>query len=112
MNISAISSVEATVAYLRTLPSIRERCSRVHALAQEGKLEYFDYHPKKEEDVVKFCAGIIEVGALIFDSFFTNRIVMQRDFGTAYDTVSNSDDGIQPHLILLLDPTTQPLETL
>jgi len=70
MNISAISSVEATVAYLRTLPSIRERCSRVHALAQEGKLEYFDYHPEKEEEVVRFCAGIIE-----------------RDFGTAYDTI-------------------------
>lgn len=64
MNISSALSVEATVAYLRTLPSIRERCSRVHALAQEGKLEYFDYHPEKEEDVVKFCASIIEVSDL------------------------------------------------
>jgi hypothetical protein len=36
----------------------------VHALAQEGKLEYFDYHPEKEEDVVKFCAEIIKVSVL------------------------------------------------
>ena len=61
MNITSASSVENTVAYLRTLPSIRERCSRVHDLAKEGKLEYFDYHPEKEKDVVEFCAKIIEV---------------------------------------------------
>ncbi|KAG8695358.1 hypothetical protein FRC08_007876 [Ceratobasidium sp. 394] len=70
MDIGITSSIQNTVAYLRTLPSIRERCSRVHALAQEGKLEYFDYHPEKEGEVVKFCAGIIE-----------------RDFGSAYDTI-------------------------
>ncbi|KAG8742420.1 hypothetical protein FRC10_001554 [Ceratobasidium sp. 414] len=70
MDIGITSSIQNTVAYLRTLPSIRERCSRVHALAQVGKLEYFDYHPEKENDVVKFCAGIIE-----------------RDFGSAYDTI-------------------------
>ncbi|KAJ1300915.1 hypothetical protein OPQ81_003340 [Rhizoctonia solani] len=70
MNITSISSVESTIAYLRTLPSIRERCSRVHDLAKEGKLEYFDYHPEKEKDVVEFCAKIIE-----------------RDFGSAYDTI-------------------------
>jgi hypothetical protein len=63
MNITSIPSVESTVAYLRTLPSIRERCSRVHDLAKEGKLEYFDYHPEKEKDVVEFCAKIIEVCA-------------------------------------------------
>ncbi|KAH7337848.1 DUF1688-domain-containing protein [Rhizoctonia solani] len=70
MNITSAPSVESTVAYLRTLPSIRERCSRVHDLAKEGKLEYFDYHPQKEKDVVEFCAKIIE-----------------RDFGSAYDTI-------------------------
>ncbi|KAG8716672.1 hypothetical protein FRC09_015413 [Ceratobasidium sp. 395] len=70
MDIGITSSVENMVAYLRTLPSIRERCSRVHALAQEDKLEYFDYHPDKEDEVVKFCAGIIK-----------------RDFGTAYETI-------------------------
>ncbi|CAE6433279.1 unnamed protein product [Rhizoctonia solani] len=70
MNITSAPSVESTVAYLRTLPSIRERCSRVHDLAKEGKLEYFDYHPDKEKDVIEFCAKIIE-----------------RDFGNAYDTI-------------------------
>ncbi|KAF8747498.1 hypothetical protein RHS02_00097, partial [Rhizoctonia solani] len=70
MNITSVPSIEATIAYLRTLPSIRERCSRVHDLAKEGKLEYFDYHPEKEKDVVEFCAKIIE-----------------RDFGSAYDTI-------------------------
>ncbi|CAE6466698.1 unnamed protein product [Rhizoctonia solani] len=38
--------------------------------AKEGKLEYFDYHPEKEKDVVEFCAKIIE-----------------REFGSAYDTI-------------------------
>ncbi|CCO32644.1 hypothetical protein BN14_06707 [Rhizoctonia solani AG-1 IB] len=54
MNITSIPSVESTVAYL----------------PKEGKLEYFDYHPEKEKDVVEFCAKIIE-----------------RDFGSAYDTI-------------------------
>ncbi|ELU42313.1 urg3 [Rhizoctonia solani AG-1 IA] len=70
MNITSVPSIETTIAYLRTLPSIRERCSRVHDLAKEGKLEYFDYHPEKEKDVVEFCAKIIE-----------------REFGSAYDTI-------------------------
>ncbi|KAG8713879.1 hypothetical protein FRC11_010655 [Ceratobasidium sp. 423] len=70
MNITSATSVESTVAYLRTLPSIRARCSLVHDLAREGKLEYFDYHPEKEKEVVEFCAKIIE-----------------RDFGSAYDTI-------------------------
>lgn len=63
MNITSATSVESTIAYLRTLPSIRERCSRVHDLAKQGKLEYFDYHPEREEEVVKFCAEIIKVRA-------------------------------------------------
>ena len=54
---------EQTAAYLRTLPAIRERCSRVHALAQEGKLQYFDYHPGKEDDVASFCIEIMKVGS-------------------------------------------------
>jgi hypothetical protein len=47
--------------YLRTLPSIRERCSRVYNLATQGKLLFFDYHPEKEEDVAAFCLNIIKV---------------------------------------------------
>lgn len=52
---------EQTAAYLRTLPAIRERCSRVHALAQEGKLQYFEYHPEKEDAVASFCIDIMKV---------------------------------------------------
>ena len=47
--------------YLRTLPAVRERCSKVYALAQAGELEHFDLHEDKLETVVDFCANIIEV---------------------------------------------------
>ena len=50
--------------YLRTLPAIRERCSEVYELAKHGKLEYFKYEQQKEGEVVKFCAGIIEVSMI------------------------------------------------
>ncbi|OCH90827.1 DUF1688-domain-containing protein [Obba rivulosa] len=63
-------SLQQTAAYLRTLPAIRERCGRVHALATEGKLEYFEYDPAKEEDVAAFCIDIIK-----------------RDFGTNYTSI-------------------------
>ena len=53
MSLAAFDSPATTAAYLRTLPAIRERCSRVHALAQEGKLEYFDYHPEKEQEAAE-----------------------------------------------------------
>lgn len=52
---------QTTAAYLRTLPAIRDRCSRVHELATQGKLLYFDYHPEKEADVAAFCLNIIKV---------------------------------------------------
>ncbi|KAF8653673.1 hypothetical protein AX16_003824 [Volvariella volvacea WC 439] len=66
-------SPQATAVYLRSLPAIRERCQRVFDLAQAGKLEYFDYHPEKEDAVAEFCIGI-----------------MKRDYGTNFA-------GIQPH---------------
>lgn len=61
MNASQITTPEGTALYLRTLPAIRERCGRVHALATQGKLEYFDYHPEKEGDVAAFCIDVIQV---------------------------------------------------
>lgn len=53
------------IEYLRTLLSIRERCGRVHDLAKQGKLQYFEYHPEKEEDVTNYCVKIIQVCQLI-----------------------------------------------
>jgi len=61
MNLASIFSPEGTATYLRTLPAIRERSSRVFALAEEGKLDFFEYHPEKEADVASFCAEIIQV---------------------------------------------------
>ncbi len=59
------SSALQTIEYLRTLPSIRERCGRVHHLAKQGKLQFFEYHPEKEEDVTNYCIKIIQVRQLI-----------------------------------------------
>ncbi|KAI0752955.1 hypothetical protein C8Q80DRAFT_1149392 [Daedaleopsis nitida] len=70
MNPLALNSSSQTAAYLRTLPAIRERCGRVHALAKEGKLEYFEYHPEKEADAAAFCVNI-----------------MKRDFGTNFASI-------------------------
>lgn len=56
-----ISSTNVTAQYLRTLPAIRERAARVHELAKRGELQFFDYHPDRELDVVDFCANIIQV---------------------------------------------------
>ena len=61
MNLSTNFSTEAKIEYLRTLPAIRERCRRVHDLAKQGKLEYFEYHPDKELDAADYCLNIIKV---------------------------------------------------
>ncbi|EIW74069.1 DUF1688-domain-containing protein [Coniophora puteana RWD-64-598 SS2] len=74
MNLGVTQTSEQSQAlYLRTIPAIRERCSRVHKLAEQGRLEYFDYHPDKEDQVAEFCEGII-----------------RRDFGSNFA-------GIPPH---------------
>lgn len=90
MNPIALDSPAQTAAYLRTLPAIRERCGRVHALAQKGELEYFEYHPEKENDAAAFCVNIIKVRA---DMYSLGRLVVdqgmhvQRDFGTNFTSV-------------------------
>ena len=61
MNILGELTPQLTAAYLRTLPAIRERCSRVHDLATQGKLQFFDYHPEREAEVAAFCLNIIKV---------------------------------------------------
>ncbi|KAL9709391.1 hypothetical protein Ac2012v2_007748 [Leucoagaricus gongylophorus] len=60
MNILGELTPQATAAYLRTLPAIRERCLRVHDLATQGKLQFFDYHPESEAEVAAFCSNIIK----------------------------------------------------
>lgn len=82
MNFLANQDPVITAAYLRTLPSIRERCTRVYELAKQGKLEYFDYNPNKEHDVVQYCLKIIQVSKLailviIIDHLFISVIMAQ-----------------------------------
>ncbi|KAJ7792467.1 hypothetical protein B0H14DRAFT_2930869 [Mycena olivaceomarginata] len=48
-----------TALYLRTLPAIRERCTRVLDLATQNKLQYFEYRPENEHAVTDFCVQII-----------------------------------------------------
>lgn len=45
--------------HLRSLPMIRFRCNLVHRLAQADKLQYFEYHPEREADVVEYCVKIM-----------------------------------------------------
>ncbi|KAG5644913.1 hypothetical protein DXG03_007465 [Asterophora parasitica] len=70
MNIAGLTPLSQKAEYLRTVPAIRENCLRVFALAQQGKLQYFDYHPEKEADVAKFCVEIIK-----------------RDYGTDFSSI-------------------------
>jgi hypothetical protein len=74
LSLNSQPSPAATAVYLRTLPAIRERCARVHALAAQDKLQYFTYHPDKEAAVAEFCDGLIA-----------------RDFGAAVDSVRARD---------------------
>lgn len=62
MNIASTLTPMQVATYLRTLPAIRERCSRVFDLATQKKLQYFDYHPENEAEVANFCINIIKVG--------------------------------------------------
>ncbi|KAH9474885.1 Uracil catabolism protein 4 [Psilocybe cubensis] len=71
MNLGTEIPASQTAIYLRTLPAIRERCGRIHALAQEGKLEYFEYHPEKEVEVARFCVQL-----------------MKRDYGDNYASIN------------------------
>jgi len=63
MNIAVSRDPVINAVYLRTLPSIRERCSRVHELAQRGGLEYFEYNADNEKDVTEYCLKIIQVSS-------------------------------------------------
>ena len=64
MNIGGLVQPSETARYLRTLPSIRERCHRVYDLAKQGKLQYFDYHPDKENEVAEFCVKLLKVNCI------------------------------------------------
>jgi Protein of unknown function (DUF1688) len=97
MNLATDLSPAQRVAYLQTLPAIRERCGRVYQLAELGKLEHFDYHPEKESDVVDFCIEIIQVGSIhtlltvemthpLFPARFRHQLHFRKRSGPIYTT--------------------------
>lgn len=95
--------------YLRTLPAVRERCSKVYKLAQEGQLEYFELHEDKLAEVVDFCGKIITVSCSTFCCLWSLEMAhrfhpttvppsaltltnlafypLQRDYGTNYSAI-------------------------
>jgi len=103
----APASLQQQAAYLQTLPAIRERCAHVFNLAQDGKLEYWDYHAEKEIEVLDYCANIVQVGKmsavrlLSFVSLISWQIyVHQRDFGTDYASARNLSQWTRSHLTI------------
>ncbi|EPQ28768.1 uncharacterized protein PFL1_03571 [Pseudozyma flocculosa PF-1] len=89
---SPSKQVPAPVAYLRSLPSIRERCRKVFEVASTSDgLEYLRYDASRESAVVDFCISI-----------------MQRDFGTNYASIPphgrwrHFDVGPLPRITTLL----------
>lgn len=49
------------VKYLLSLQSIRDRAKAVGEAAQAGKLNHFDVHEDKLDEVVSFVSNVIEV---------------------------------------------------
>lgn len=89
---AAASSVSPDVAYLRTLPAVRERCNQIFAsAAAAGGGEYFAYDASREDAVADYCIAII-----------------QRDFGTDYASIPphgrwrHFDVGSIPRITTLL----------
>ncbi|BGP15099.1 hypothetical protein JCM10213_006568 [Rhodosporidiobolus nylandii] len=65
-----MSSSADKIAYLRSLPSIRHRCSKVFALAEQGKLDYWTLDLSQEDKIVDFVCELIA-----------------RDYGNDYDSI-------------------------
>ncbi|KAF5374099.1 hypothetical protein D9615_008836 [Tricholomella constricta] len=84
-------SSASTPDYLRTLPAIRENCTRVHDLAKQGKLEYFDYHPDKEVDVAAFCIDIIKATRLRLS------LCIRKSLAPLPDPANRDRAQIKPH---------------
>ncbi|KAK4056546.1 hypothetical protein OIO90_002394 [Microbotryomycetes sp. JL221] len=61
---------QSTIEYLKSLSSIRERCSQVFQLAERDELEYWTVDLTKQDDIVEFVCSLIE-----------------RDYGTEYDSI-------------------------
>ncbi|KAF9197393.1 hypothetical protein BGZ49_002192, partial [Haplosporangium sp. Z 27] len=57
---SPAPSTAETIAYLRSLPAVRERAELVYAKAQNNQLKHFDVDFSKLDDVAKFVVSLIK----------------------------------------------------
>ncbi|KAF9082452.1 hypothetical protein BGX23_012452 [Mortierella sp. AD031] len=53
-------STAETVAYLKSLPAVRERAEQVYAKAQDNQLKHFDVDFARLSDVAKFVVSLIK----------------------------------------------------
>ncbi|KAF8273578.1 hypothetical protein EI94DRAFT_1769123 [Lactarius quietus] len=102
------SSRTQTIEYLRTLLSIRERCGRVHDLAKQGKLQYFEYHPEKEEDLQLLYQDHSEKTKRLIDLFLVSVLLdagAGNDWGLGVASFNMFKEGFfsgdvhQPHQV-------------
>lgn len=54
-------TADGTVAYLRSLGAVRDRSKQVYNLIVSGKADHWDWDESQMQNVVDFCAGLIEV---------------------------------------------------
>lgn len=65
-----MSTSASQIAHLRSLPSIRERCGQVFALAQADQLDFWHLDLSKQPEIVSFVCSLIA-----------------RDYGTDYASI-------------------------
>jgi hypothetical protein len=81
-------STSNDVQALRYLPSVRERCSAVYKLAQEGKVDSFTLDETRYDAVVDLCAKAINVRSRLRLSHCIS-LIEQKDYGENYASVSH-----------------------
>jgi hypothetical protein len=53
--------MDPEIQYVLGLKAVRERAHRVLQLAEENRLNHFQYHPDRLQDVVQYVISIIKV---------------------------------------------------
>src|SRR5262245_43942540 len=66
--------MDSNVKYLLSLIAIRERARIVGDAAQAGKLNHFDLHEVRMDDVADFVTSVIKVGLKYSYPHFHNKI--------------------------------------
>lgn len=53
--------MDSDIEYLLSLAAVRDRANVVFALAEKGKLNHFNYEPKKLDAVADYVSNLISV---------------------------------------------------